>query len=287
VFLPKLEVENSAICPVAALSALATSALVVSSKIGMIFTDYLRDRVLSKYTIAVAIKEILVKIGIDTEVYGPYTVKHAVVSALVKDGMPLAEIRAAAHYKSADTLQFYAYKEIMKRIGLSLAKIVQRIKITEFVDPSKGEDVKKFREVEASKYEEILEDIEKEKKKDKRKETDKVDEEMKGKRDRKGKAIKPKDYSEYTDSEEEEKEEESEEEKEVKSKGRKRVTTDKDKDNEDCLRSQYNDIQWEMVPPDNHSNQEPALFSGTFEDWKVAKSSGRIRMVAAPTSDPK
>jgi hypothetical protein len=285
VFLPKLEVENSAICPVAALRALAISALAVTSEIGMIFTDYLRDRVLSRYTIAAAIKEILVKIGIDTEVYGPYTVKHAVISALVKDGIPLAEIGAAAHYKSADTLQFYAYKEIMKRIGLSLARIVQRIKITEFVDPSKGENVKKFREVEASKYEEILEDIEKEKKKDKRKETDRVDEEMKGKRDRKGKAIKPKDYSEYTDSEEEGKEEESEEVKDAGYNSRKRVTTEED--NEKDLLSQFKDNQWEMIPPDNFSNQEPVLFGGTFEEWKVAKSSGRIRMVVAPTSDPK
>jgi hypothetical protein len=217
-------------------------------------------------------------------VYGSYTVKHAVISALVKDGIPVAEIRAAAHYKSADTLQIYAYKEIMKRIGLSLKKIVQRIKIAEFVDLSKEEDVKKFREVQVNKYEEILEDIEKENKKEKRKETDKVDEEMKGKRDRKGKVIKPKDYSEYTDSEEEEKEEESEKEKEIKGKERKRVTTDKE--NEEYLLSQYNDVQWEIVPPDNYSNQEPVLFSGSFDEWKVAKAAGRIRIVT-PADGPK
>jgi hypothetical protein len=68
VFLPKLGGENSSICPVAALSALATSALVVSNDIGMIFTDYLKERVLSKQTISIAIKEIQGKSGIDTEV---------------------------------------------------------------------------------------------------------------------------------------------------------------------------------------------------------------------------
>jgi site-specific recombinase XerD len=152
VFLPKLGGENGAICPVAALSALPTSALAVSSEIGMIFTDYLRERVLSKQTISMAIKEVLGRIGIDTEVYGPYTIKHAVISALVKDGMPLVNIRAAAHYKSAETMRYYSYKEIMKRVGLSLARIVQRVKITEFVDPSKEEEVEKFRKEEASKY---------------------------------------------------------------------------------------------------------------------------------------
>jgi hypothetical protein len=239
---------------------------------------------LSKQTISVAIKEVLVKIGIDTEVYGPYTIKHAVISALVKDGMPLVDIRAAAHYKSVETLRYYSYKEIMKRVGLSLARIVQKVKITEFVDPSKTEDIEKFRKVEASKYEEIIEEIEEEKRKERRKETDKLEEEIKGKRDRRGKVIKLKDYSEYTDSEEEEKEKEKVEEKEIRYEGRKRVTTDKD--DEEYLQRQFKDNQWELVPPDNYSNQEPILFSGTFEDWKVAKSSGSIRMVT-PASEPK
>jgi hypothetical protein len=60
-------------------------------------------------------------------------------------------------------------------------------------------------------------------------------------RDRKGKVIKSKDYSEYTDSEEEEKENEKVEEKEVKYEGRKRVTTDKD--DEEYLQSQFRDNQ--------------------------------------------
>jgi hypothetical protein len=141
----------------------------------------------------VAAKEILVKIGIDTEVYGPYTIKHAVISALVRDRMPLTEIIAAAHYKSAETLKFYSYKEIMKRIGLSLAKIAQKIKITEFVDPSKEDDLKKFKAVEADKYEEIIEDIQKEKKRERKRESERLEEGIKGKRDRKGKVIKEKD----------------------------------------------------------------------------------------------
>jgi hypothetical protein len=62
-FIPKLGGENSDICPVAALEALAQSALAVANPedIGAIFTDYLRNRVLSQQTISVAIKEILVK----------------------------------------------------------------------------------------------------------------------------------------------------------------------------------------------------------------------------------
>jgi hypothetical protein len=62
--------------------------------------------------------------GVDTTTFSAYSIKHAAMSFLVKNGASDADIELAAHYKRKNEVigQFYAKRESLKRIHDLLAK---------------------------------------------------------------------------------------------------------------------------------------------------------------------